>query len=151
MAATRARFTATYLYPGSFVSETKTRTLDESTLQAALAAMPEGTIYGGPVFGIEIIETLQKRFVSDDGEERWLADSSPRRIGRWYFGETLTLAHVTALNVTKGGAYDVLLANMRGNGWTSVVRTVAGNFQPVEYGDVVLPASEHPKLPVTGR
>lgn len=141
---TRIRHTATYMWPGSFLNETMVMELSDGTLEAGLAAMPEDTMWGSHAFGFEITETVLKRFVSDDGEERWLATGRARRLGRWYFGETMTLSQVAAENITNGGKHDILLANMRGNNWPTVVRTIAGNFQPIEDGDDVLPASMHP-------
>jgi hypothetical protein len=106
--------------------------------------MPETLIYGSHAFGFEITETPMKLFTSEDGEERWLADGKSRRTGYWYFGETMTLAEVEALNTDD--RHNILLANMRGNGWSAVVRTIAGNYKPVEDDVTVLPPSQHPHL-----
>jgi hypothetical protein len=140
----KTKYTATYLWPGSFVDETASRTLPAPTLAAALAEMPEDRIYGSHAFGFEITETPMKLFTAGDGEERWLAAGSTRRVGIWYFGEMMTLAEVEALNTDD--RHDILLANMRGNDWSAVVRTTAGNYKPVEDGVTVLPPSQHPHL-----
>lgn len=142
--ATRLRFTATYMWPGSFFNETSVVEISEGTLEAALAAMPDTTWHGRHAFGFEIGETTLKRFISDDGEERWLATGPSRKLGRWYFGVSMSIDDVAAENVANAGEYVILLSNMRGNGWHTVVRTVAGIFQPVEEGDTVLLASQHP-------
>jgi hypothetical protein len=140
----KIKYTATYLWPGSFVDETASKPLPSPTLAAALAEMPEDRIYGSHAFGFEITETPMKLFTSDDDEQRWLANGKSRRVGYWYFGEMMTLAEVGAQNTN--GRYDILLSNMRGNDWSAVVRTIAGNFKPVEDGVTVLPPSQHPHL-----
>ena len=37
-----------------------------------------------------------------------------------------------------GGRLDILLRNMRGNGWNRVIRTRLGTFKPYEDGVVVV-------------
>lgn len=53
-----------------------------------------------------------------------------------YFGEVLTLDQVKALEPAKN--YDILVSNMECNKWDRVVRTVRGNFQPLNEGDKVV-------------
>lgn len=110
-----------FFYPGSFFPETRVREIQDRTSPAT--NVPEGA-YGWRVFSQETItmggETLTGK---------------PKDYGPMvYFGEIMTLEDVRAL----GGDYRILISNMEINGWDRVVRTVRGNFQPLNDGDVVL-------------
>lgn len=142
----RTVYWATYMWAGAFVDETTSVQLDDGTVEAAIEAMPEERNHGHLPFGFEIVETTQKLFVAvSDGEVRWQGDGTTS-LGHWYFGDELSLEDITARNrsLADAGKFDILLANMRGNNWPVVVRTIAGNFKPVESNDTVLPASMHP-------
>lgn len=52
-----------------------------------------------------------------------------------FYGEELTLGQVK----THPEATEILLWNMTNNGWSRVVRTIAGQWMPLEENDVVLP------------
>jgi hypothetical protein len=52
----------------------------------------------------------------------------------WVDGEVLTLEQVKTRMPTE----KTLIANMEGNGWSSIVKTRAGSFQPFVEGDSVV-------------
>lgn len=123
------KITATYWYPGSFFSEDKTRELPAATLVAALAAQPDDGW-----FAVSVQRTPMKVFRSEDGEERVMSTGQAIKVGKWYIGEEFTAEQVEAMP----GDHEILVSNMRANGWRTVCRTRRGNWQPVETGDVVL-------------
>lgn len=51
-----------------------------------------------------------------------------------YIGDVLTIQDIEEMNI-KEKKYDILLSNMRSNGWYEVVKTIIGNVQPFEEGD----------------
>lgn len=112
-----------FFYPGSFVSETTFREVFDRTPPADTPARA----YGYRFFARNEVECDGEKLTGDRKEY------SPTT----YFGETLTLADVLAL--TPPGDYKILVSNMRNNGWERVVRTVRGQFMPLEPCDVVLP------------
>jgi hypothetical protein len=112
-----------WYYPGSFVSETSSVMVSD---RSAPVVIPERA-YGYRFFArTEVVE---------DGERLVGAnrDYSPMT----YFGEVLTVDQVKALPEHRHDQYRVLISNMECNGWKSVVRTVQGNFQPINEGDTV--------------
>lgn len=56
--------------------------------------------------------------------------------GWFYLGEEFTVEQVEAMN--DHGQFDTLLANMRGNGWPTVIKTRAGNWFNKNEGDQVV-------------
>lgn len=129
------KITATYYYPGAFFSEDTTRDITAPTLAAAIDARPDDRW-----FAVEVKRTPVKVFRSDDGDERVLSDGKPVKVAKWYVGEEFTAEEVEAM----GDDHRILFSNMRGNGWPTVCRTRAGNWQPVEAGDVVLADAPQP-------
>jgi hypothetical protein len=131
---TRTRITATPQYPGSFFPE-------EGRPVVLLSDDPHTAIEtvsdDGRWFALDVRTTTQKRWTDGDGGETWTTVGELARY-RIYVGEALTAADVERLD--DGQDYSILLSNMRGNDWQRVVRTRCGNFQPVEPGDVVIPA-----------
>lgn len=125
------KITATYYYPGSFFAEDRTKDLLDATLAAAIDARPDDRW-----FAVEVKRQPVKVFRSEDGEQRVLSDGQAVKVGKWYVGEEFTAEEIEDLD--DGQDHTILLSNMRGNGWATVVRTRVGNWQPVEAGDVVL-------------
>lgn len=148
MSDTRTRYTATYLWPGSLFSETKSVDVPEPTPEAAAVAMPADIFYGSVAFGFYIYAHDEELFRSATGGQRWLLVRGPRMLGRWYYGQAYDQAGVEALARETGADYRTLLSNMRGNGWDRMVRTHAGNWQPLIEEDVVLDPATHPHAAV---
>ncbi len=118
-----------FFFPGSFVSETSAQEVANRTDAVEL---PRGA-YGYRFFAQQEVE--------QDGE---VLKGERKDIGPMtYYGEVLTLEDVQALP----GDYRILASNMKCNGWSRVVRTVRGNFQPLDVCDVVVT----PNAEITGR
>ena len=131
-AITRIRDTATPLYPGSFMPEEGRPVLiADADPATALAAVPDD----GRWFALSVCTVTERRWDDGAGGSKWLAEGAPDRY-RIYVGETFTADEIEAWS--NADSYRILLSNMRGNGWERVVRTRAGNFQPVESVDVVV-------------
>lgn len=111
-----------FFYPGSFVSES---TVKEVKDREAPVTLPKGA-YGYRYFSREEVKK-GKEILSGSAK-----DHSPMT----YYGEAFTLAQVKALTPAKD--YSILVSNMECNKWSKVVRTVRGNFQPLNKGDKVL-------------
>lgn len=109
-----------FYYPGSFVSETSTEEIESRTANFEIPKYCFGFMF----FDQE--ETLL------DGET--LYGNRKNKSNFFYFGKAYTLAEVKK---TFPDAR-ILISNMKGNGWDSVVKTRRGNFQPLEKEDVVL-------------
>jgi hypothetical protein len=113
----------TFYFPGVFVSNETVREVSDRDAQITA---PPGA------YGYRVHSRTELR---QDGET---LVGAPRDFGPMtYFGEVLTVAEVEALP----GDHEVLLSNMRCNGWDRVVRTVRGTFQALSEGDVVLSAT----------
>ena len=127
---TRTRATATPLYPGSFYPEEgpATELTSAASIEDVVAALDNGRC-----FAIEVRTVTEKLWTDGEGGEMWLTE---KEIGsyRIYFGTELTADDVP------GPDFKILRHNMVSNGWKTVVRTRAGNYQPVEASDVVVPA-----------
>jgi hypothetical protein len=112
-----------FFYPGSFVSESSVQEVADRNPPAEL---PKGA-YGYRFFS--------RSEVTQDGET---LRGQPKDHGPMtYCGEAMTLEDVKAL--TPAGDYRILVSNMECNGWDRVVRTIRGQFMPLNDGDVVLP------------
>jgi len=116
-----------FFYPGSFVSESSIQEVADRTLPTEL---PEGS-YGYQFFA--------RSEVTHDGEV--LRGQPKDYSGMTYYGEVMTLDEVKALTPSRD--YRILVRNMECNGWDRVVRTVSGQFVPLNAGDsVVTPNDE---------
>ncbi len=129
--------TATPLYPGSFMSE--------SGVTEKLAPEVDSVDYARSVFAaergafaVEFTTFDEQRFTSDEGEVTWLPVGGTTTRRRVYAGQTMTISDVEEMNTASGHRYDILLANMRDNGWDPICRTRRGNFQPLDENDLVL-------------
>lgn len=110
-------------FPGSFVSETSVR---EVANRVDAFELPRGA-YGYRFFARNEIE--------QDGEtlKGGRKDVGPMT----YYGEVLTLEDVQALP----GGHRILVSNMKCNKRERVVRTIYGDFHPLDAWDVVLAPS----------
>lgn len=111
-----------FFYPGSFVPESS---IQEVIDRAVPVEVPKGA-YGFHHFSREEIEQAGELLM---GKPK---DYDPMT----YYGEILTLEQVQALEPARN--YNILVSNMECNGWNQVVRTVCGNFQPLNEGDKVV-------------
>lgn len=141
---TRTIHSAEYLYPGALFPEETYRDLPEATLEAAVAAAPddsEGYFRRDGWYAVRIRTTYQKRYVADDGEEKWLAEGGPVKpvlsviIGEKVHWEDPSIA---------GDEHDMLRSNIRGNSKDRDdpygVKTRCGNWQMADdYDRVVAP------------
>lgn len=133
MTTTRTRITATPLYPGSFFPEDgRPVEIPDASAETVLAVMDDD----GKWFALEVRTTLEKRWDDGAGGVMWTSTGSSTSY-RIYKGSILTAADIERL--PDADRYGVLLSNMRVNDWDRVVRTRAGNFQPVEPNDVAVP------------
>ena len=115
-----------FFYPGSFVSESSTQEVADRTPPAEL---PKGA-YGYRFFA--------RSEVTQDGET--LRGQPKDHSSMTYYGEAMTLEEVKAL--TPSSDYRILVSNMKCNGWGRVVRTIRGQFMPLNDGDVVVTSNE---------
>lgn len=133
---TRTRITATPLYPGSFFPEDgRPVELPDASFEAALAAVTDD----GGWFALQVTTVEQKRWDDGEGGELWKQIGAPIAAYRIYVGEEFTAEDIESWPTAD--QHDILLSNMRGNDWPTVVKTRRGNFQPVEHGDVVIAAA----------
>lgn len=140
MTDTRTRYTAEYLYPGVFMPEEFTKPLDEPTFAAAVAAGPDEENYfvKDGWYAVRITATHEKRFVSEDGEEAWVRQSS-EKAGSWIVGQRV---HYSDIEATDRNA--ILISNIRGNSRDGGfgVLTRCGNWQIAsDYTEVIEPAA----------
>ncbi len=109
-----------FFYPGSFVSETSVQEVSDRTPPAEL---PKGA-YAYRFFA--------RSEVTQDGET--LRGQAKEHSPTTYCGAAMTLEEVRALP----GDHHILIGNMECNGLDRVVRTVRGQFFPLEAGDTVV-------------
>lgn len=136
----RNRYTAEYLYPGSFFPESIHREIDAPTLQAAIAAAPqetEGTYFvKDGWYAVEIFTITEKRFVADDGEETWIKQGKPEK-------HTAIVGHLVHIDsIPDDDEHRILRSNVRSNSrepWVGyAVKTRAGNWQVASDWDEVV-------------
>ena len=109
-----------YNFPGSFMSNLSVKEVQERIAPDGLPAN---------CFGYQFFDRTE---VMQDGEI--LLGSRKNESPMHYIGEVMTIDDVKALP----GDTQILQSNMRCNDWDTVVRTIAGNFQPLRNGDVVI-------------
>jgi hypothetical protein len=128
---------ARYALPGSFLNESDSRELSDRSADAAVARAPERA------FAFVLYDTAEVDFEYDPNLFR-VTPRPQNESGRHYIGgETFTPDELRQLATDEGepGKYDVLIANVEGNGWGRAIRTRAGNWQPFEEGDVLVEAT----------
>lgn len=137
----RTRYTATYLYPGSFFPEEASRDVPEPTFEAAALAGPDedGYFRKDGWYAVRITAIREKRFTSDDGEEAWVKQDA-KRVGSWIVGERV---HHEDERLA-GDQFDILRSNIRSNSDDGYgVLTRCGNWQIAsDYTEVVAPAGQ---------
>lgn len=120
------------LYPGAFFPEDETQEVSERDPAAFARNAPAGVF----AFSFYDVASLDADI---DGQPVTLRSRAFRESGLYYIdAEPLTVADIEALP----GDRSVLLSNMRGNGWATVLRCRTGNFRPLEDGDVVISTAE---------
>lgn len=112
----------TFLIPGSFFPNEQT---EEIFSRNQVLDIPDNCF---------AYQFFDREEVEQDGE--LLVGNKKNVSGRFYLGKTMTAQEIEA----EGGHNQILLANMKINGWDKVVKTRMGNYQPIEKDDVVLPA-----------
>ena len=121
-----------YDLPGFFVSEQFSRVVDIRDPRRAAESAPQNAY----TFTFhDIVEAT----VLVEGQETTVRSKPINVSGRYFIdGERLNIHQVGMLP----GDHRVLLDNMRGNGWTHVVRCRTGNYQPFEDGDQIIRTKE---------
>lgn len=124
-----------YQHPGSFYSEDIRRIVDRRDPQRAANDAP-ASAFVFTFFDVVVATALV------DGEEVELRSRNRCRSARYYIdAEVLDEHDVESLP----GDHHILLANMRSNGWSFVVKCRSGNFQPFDPpGDQVITRSASP-------
>lgn len=125
-AALRMRHHAVYDYPGSFFPESTSRSLDEPTLTAAIAAGPdEDDYFTKDGWYAVTISTVTEKLFTADGEEAWVKQGDTVTVGKWVVGERI---HYSDIEDTRDNA--ILISNIRGNSKDGFgVKTRRGNWQ----------------------
>jgi hypothetical protein len=115
------------LYPGSFMPEESVHKVKERDPERIAKSYPKA-------FCFEFYDVVQNR-ITVDGEEQTVSGKRKNKSGRYYPGATV----FTTEDLKKlPEDFSILISNMECNGWTRVVRTRRGNFQPLEKGDHIL-------------
>ena len=124
----------TLFYPGAFFPEESVREVGTRDPEA-IAREADPAVYAFS-FHDKVTTTA-----IIDGQEIELGSRAINKSGRYYIdAERLTAADVEALP----GDHSILLANMRGNHWDTILCCRPGNFQPLEEGDVVISSETVP-------
>jgi hypothetical protein len=110
------------LYPGSLFSESTVKVVENREP----IELPEGA-FAFRFFDQTISEV--------DGET--LTGKPKNYSGKYYKGEVYTLEQLEE-EFGGSGKHQILISNCRYNDWGRVVKTVRGNWQPLEENDVVL-------------
>lgn len=118
--------------PGSFFSEQSFHAVPERTIEAALAVLPASA------FRFRFYDALAAT-VDVEGEPQTVRKNENTSAWHYAGGTIYTLAEMEALNIAEAGRYDILLSNMRGNGWDRVIHTPKGNWHPWEDDFVYVP------------
>jgi hypothetical protein len=118
-------FYVEFLFAGSFVDEKSIQPIESCELSDL--TLPKYA------FGFQFYKRTEAEV---DGEKLigQMRDASKLH----YIGEVFTAVDIEKLPDPNGNRFDILLSNMRANGWPKVVRTSAGNFKPLEKDVVVL-------------
>lgn len=117
-----------YHIPGTLFTESETHKLSSRSVSEAVKYCPEYA-FGFHLFDVEI-----RSGVLEDGE-RIEKKKVVNESGRYYpQGKVYDRDDVKSM----GSKYHSLLSNMESHGWSHVVRTRRGNFQPFESQDHLL-------------
>jgi hypothetical protein len=110
-----------YLYPGSFFPETQTEQVERREPEELIKNMKNGCY----AFFYHDRTTV----VDDEGNE--FVGETENRSKRYVFVDSIyNTDDIKKMNTS--GRHDILLGNMKSNGWDKVVKTNQGNFQPFD-------------------
>lgn len=119
-----------YLMPGSFYAEESYADLESRSIDEAVAKAPSRAfcfvLYDVPEIDFEYDET------------RFSVSAKRQNVSARHYigGEVFTVDDLKAMN--GDGRLDILISNAEGNGWPQIIRTRAGNWQPLEDGDILV-------------
>ena len=117
-----------YLYPGALCPEESSVPVTERDPEK-IAREADPAVFAFSFYDVTVIT------VEVGGEDTELRGGERNPSPLYYIdAEKLTADDVAALP----GDHSILLSNMRGNGWDVILRCRAGNFRPIEDGDVVI-------------
>lgn len=118
-----------YNMPGAFFPEEDAITVATRDPQAALAKLPPSA------YAFRFVTLVYLTTTTELGDE---VELPPTRtdVSGWYYPDGI-LYDVGAVEAM-GDSLRILAANMRGNGWPTVVRCRTNNWQPFEAGDQLL-------------
>ena len=123
------KYYAEFLFPGLLFSESEHIELKSHNPNEALKKMPESA------FAFELYDIETRQGILENGEHI-KNDKTVNQSGRFYPGGVLlTLEEIKSMDDKN---HNILISNMEGNGWNTVVKTRAGNYQPIEKHDVIL-------------
>lgn len=121
------------LYPGSLFAEERCNDLTDEQASMTPRQLSDALVPKG-AFAFSIQTVREQTSTLEDGrteQHREVIDES----GRYYpGGQSMTEEDIKRLD----GDYEILLSNMRNNGWPVLVRTRRGNWQPLQEQDVIL-------------
>lgn len=110
-----------FLYPGALFSETSVEEVAERDPRKVQAPRE--------CFGYKFFDRLEVRV----GDETLIGESK-NHSGTFYFGRVMTLEDVKR----EMPEADILIRNMKGNGYDRIVKTRRGNFQPFTKKDKIV-------------
>ena len=136
----RSSITATYTQPGAFFDEKVAQApLNDSTVVSVILGRRKDD-WDSALLSLK----KEERFTNADGSRSiWLDDGS-ETLYTLYIGDQYSIIDIEGMN--SNGEYDILLSNMRGNGWDSVVKTRFGSFRPVNDEDIVITVDDFDKI-----
>jgi len=108
-----------WFYPGSFVSDSSSHLVEERVRPTEIPARAYAFRF------------YSRKEVELDGEV--LLGEKRDFSGTTYFGEEVTQEQI----VEQMGTKCILYQNMKCNGWKSVVRTIKGQYMPIQEGDTI--------------
>ena len=116
------------LSPGAFFPEDEAQVVSERD-PATFARQAPASVFAFSFYDVASLD------VDIDGQPVTLRSRAFGESGLYYIdAESLTAGDVEAMP----GDHSILLSNMRGNGWATVLRCRTGNFQLLKDGDVVI-------------
>lgn len=124
---------AEFFYPGAIVEEHSAVIVPYRDVKAALGKA--GSYSFGFRFFDRLVDIVEGE--GDNGEAVELRSKELAYTGMHYIdGELFNGQAIQAMN--HDGSLDILLSNMDANGWTNMVRTRHGGWQPFEAEDKIV-------------
>lgn len=128
-----------YYYPGSFMSEESTHELScfPGDRVAEAARLAPDHAYCFVLYDVDLPDPAALAAL---GERFTVVPKHLDETGRYYLpgAREYDVDGVQGWGESTGEDVAILVSNMRGNGWSRVVRTRKGNWQPLMSRDVVL-------------